>query len=63
MTGHWYVLFFVLVTKFSDMGAYLTGSLIGKHPLVPHISPKKTWEGFFGALAFSASAAAAGFSR
>jgi phosphatidate cytidylyltransferase len=52
-TGHWYVLFLVLVTKFSDMGAYLTGSLIGKHPLVPHISPKKTWEGFFGALAFS----------
>jgi phosphatidate cytidylyltransferase len=53
VTGHWYVLFLVLVTKFSDMGAYLTGSLIGKHPLVPHISPKKTWEGFFGALAFS----------
>jgi phosphatidate cytidylyltransferase len=53
VTGHWYVLFLVLVTKFSDMGAYLTGSLIGKHKLVPHISPKKTWEGFFGALAFS----------
>jgi phosphatidate cytidylyltransferase len=53
VTGHWYVLFVVLVTKFSDMGAYLTGSLIGKHPLIPHISPKKTWEGFFGALAFS----------
>lgn len=53
VTGHWYVLFLVLVTKFSDMGAYLTGSLIGKHPMVPHISPKKTWEGFFGALGFS----------
>jgi phosphatidate cytidylyltransferase len=53
VTGHWYVLFLVLVTKFSDMGAYITGSLIGKHPLVPHISPKKTWEGFFGALVFS----------
>lgn len=53
VTGHWYVLFLVLVTKFSDMGAYVTGSLIGKTPLVPHISPKKTWEGFFGALAFS----------
>jgi phosphatidate cytidylyltransferase len=53
VTGHFYVLWLILVTKFSDMGAYLTGSLIGKHPLVPHISPKKTWEGFFGALAFS----------
>ena len=52
-TGHFYVLYLIVVTKFSDMGAYLTGSLIGKHPLVPHISPKKTWEGFFGALAFS----------
>ena len=53
VTGHLYVLWLILVTKFSDMGAYVTGSLIGKHPLVPHISPKKTWEGFFGALAFS----------
>jgi len=53
VSGHWYVLWLVVVTKFSDMGAYLTGSLIGKHPLVPHISPKKTWEGFFGALVFS----------
>lgn len=53
ITGQYYVLYLILVTKFSDMGAYLTGSLIGKHPLVPHISPKKTWEGFFGALVFS----------
>jgi len=52
-TGHFYVLYLIVITKFSDMGAYLTGSLIGKHPLVPHISPKKTWEGFYGALAFS----------
>jgi phosphatidate cytidylyltransferase len=57
VTGHLYVLFLILVTKFSDMGAYLTGSLIGKHLLVPHISPKKTWEGFFGALAFSTGGA------
>ena len=57
VTGHFYVLFLVLVTKFSDMGAYLTGSMIGKHPLVPHISPKKTWEGFFGALVFSTGGA------
>jgi phosphatidate cytidylyltransferase len=57
VTGHLYVLFLILVTKFSDMGAYLTGSLIGKHLLVPHISPKKTWEGFFGALVFSTGGA------
>src|SRR6059058_361289 len=53
VTGQFYVLYLIAVTKFSDMGAYLTGSLIGRHPLIPHISPKKTWEGFFGALAFS----------
>jgi len=59
-TGHLYVLWLLVVTKFSDMGAYVAGSLFGKHPLVPHISPKKTWEGFFGALAFS-TAGACGF--
>ncbi len=57
ITGNWYVLFLLVVTKFSDMGAYLTGSLIGRHPLIPHISPKKTVEGFAGALAFSVGGA------
>src|SRR5215467_12428820 len=52
-TGQFYVFYCIAITKFSDMGAYLTGSVIGRHPLVPHISPKKTWEGFMGALAFS----------
>ncbi|MFL6568414.1 MAG: phosphatidate cytidylyltransferase [Chthoniobacterales bacterium] len=51
--GQFYVLYLIAVTKFSDMGAYLTGSVIGKHQMVPHISPKKTWEGFAGALFFS----------
>jgi phosphatidate cytidylyltransferase len=51
--GQFYCLYLITVTKFSDMGAYLTGLAIGRHPLIPHISPKKTWEGFFGALAFS----------
>lgn len=49
-TGQYYVIFLVVVTKFSDMGAYVFGSLFGRHPFAPHISPKKTWEGFFGAL-------------
>ena len=53
VTGQFYVLYLIVVTKFSDMGAYLTGSWIGKHKMVPEISPKKTWEGFVGALAFS----------
>ena len=51
--GQFYVLYLVVVTKFSDMGAYLVGSRIGRHPMVPHISPGKTWEGFVGSFVFS----------
>ena len=50
VTGQFYLLYLIAVTKFSDMGAYLTGSAIGRHLMTPHISAKKTWEGFFGAL-------------
>src|ERR1700720_1068854 len=53
VTGQFYCLYLIAVTKFSDMGAYLVGSAIGRHQMIPHISPKKTWEGFFGALALS----------
>jgi phosphatidate cytidylyltransferase len=49
-SGAFYVLFLLVVTKFTDMGAYCTGSLIGKHKMIPHISPGKTWEGFGGAM-------------
>ncbi len=35
----------------NDTGAYLVGSLIGKRRLFERISPKKSWEGFFGGLA------------
>ncbi|MFW5805259.1 MAG: phosphatidate cytidylyltransferase [Bacteroidales bacterium] len=35
-----------------DSFAYLTGSLLGKHKMAPRISPKKSWEGFFGGVIF-----------
>jgi phosphatidate cytidylyltransferase len=54
--GAYYVLYFVLVTKFSDCGAYAVGSLIGKHKMIPRISPGKTWEGFGGAVVVSTAA-------
>jgi len=58
MPGHtWenrYLLIYLLaVTKFSDVGAYVIGSLIGRHKMIPRISPGKTWEGFAGAIATS----------
>jgi phosphatidate cytidylyltransferase len=50
LPGVVYLLFMVAVTKFTDMGAYVIGSLIGKHKMIPHISPGKTWEGLLGAF-------------
>src|ERR1022692_4092651 len=42
------VVFLILVVC-SDVGGYAAGSLLGRHLLVPKISPKKTWEGSAGA--------------
>jgi len=41
----------------SDVGGYAVGVLFGKHPMVPAISPKKSWEGFAGSLIFGITAA------
>src|SRR6266704_213972 len=51
--GHYFLLYFVLITKFSDTGAYSVGSLFGRHKMIPRISPGKTWEGFAGAILIS----------
>lgn len=53
LTGAFLMLYVILVTKFADMGAYAVGSLLGKHKMIPHISPAKTWEGLAGAVLFS----------
>jgi phosphatidate cytidylyltransferase len=57
--GTLYLLYFILVTKFSDVGAYCVGSLIGRHKMIPRISPGKTWEGFAGAIVVSTGASVA----
>ncbi len=51
--GVLWVAYLLTVTKAGDIGAYLVGTLCGRHSLIPHISPKKSVEGMFGGLAGS----------
>jgi phosphatidate cytidylyltransferase len=44
------LLFALVITWAADTTAYFVGRAIGKHPLAPHISPKKTWEGSIGSM-------------
>ena len=52
-SGRVLLLMTLMVTKFSVMGAYAFGTWLGKHKMIPHISPAKTWEGLGGAFAGS----------
>lgn len=47
------LLYYVATVKLCDIGAYFTGLAIGRHKFIPWLSPKKTWEGFFGGIAAS----------
>lgn len=56
-----WVLLWVLVTiKASDIGAYFTGKAIGRHKLIPWLSPGKTWEGLAGGVVWSMVVGTAG---
>lgn len=48
--GRRLLLFALAITWAGDTVAYFVGRSLGKHPLAPHISPKKTWEGSAGGL-------------
>ncbi len=47
----------IFVPKCGDIGAYFTGRYLGRHPMTPILSPKKTWEGLAGGLAASMATA------
>jgi phosphatidate cytidylyltransferase len=49
--GAWMVLYVIAVTWSTDTGAYFVGSKLGKRPLAPSLSPKKSYEGAIGGLA------------
>lgn len=42
------VLFLVLLTESNDVAQYVWGKLLGRHKIIPKVSPNKTWEGFVG---------------
>ncbi len=50
--GQWWLLLSIAIIAFVDSGAYFIGSRFGKHTLAPRVSPKKTWEGYFGGVFF-----------
>ena len=53
LAGLEFVLLPMVIAWMSDTGAYFTGVCFGKHKMAPVISPKKTWEGFFGGWVIS----------
>ncbi len=56
--GVYFVVLPFVISWICDVFAYFTGSLIGKHKLIPEVSPKKTIEGAIGGVVFAAIACA-----
>lgn len=48
--GHLRVLVTLVAVVLSDTGGYAAGVTLGKHPMAPSVSPKKSWEGFAGSV-------------
>jgi phosphatidate cytidylyltransferase len=49
--GRTLVLFLVFVVEMSDVLQYIWGKTMGRHKIIPAVSPNKTWEGFVGGIA------------
>lgn len=48
--GRFLVLYMAAIVKFTDIGAYFIGCAIGRHKMIPRISPAKSWEGVIGGV-------------
>jgi len=44
------ILYLLFMTQFNDVCQYIWGKMLGKHKIIPKVSPNKTWEGFLGGL-------------
>jgi phosphatidate cytidylyltransferase len=51
--GEWKIVFLLGLVAAADIGAYFSGKAFGRRKLAPAVSPGKSWEGFWGGLAFS----------
>lgn len=51
----WYVFYIGLTAFGCDTAAYFVGSFMGKHKMIPHVSPNKTWEGAIGGYLIAAA--------
>ena len=60
-TGLERVMTFVVLVACNDTFGYIVGVLVGRHPLAPKISPKKSWEGLIGSLIFTVLGGALAF--
>lgn len=49
--GPWWLIGAIVLVAFADISAYFFGRAFGKRKLAPSISPGKTWEGAWGAMA------------
>ena len=47
---YWRVALLILLCVANDTGGYFAGIFLGKHPMAPSVSPKKSWEGFGGSV-------------
>ena len=59
--GFQQVMTFMVLVGCNDTFGYIVGVLFGKHPLVPKISPKKTWEGLIGSIIFTVAGGSLAF--
>lgn len=59
--SHAVVMLMFVMIWINDTGAFCVGSLIGRHRLFERISPKKSWEGFFGGMIFAIAAGAVSY--
>ncbi len=44
------VIYLLFMTQFNDVSQFFWGKLLGKHKIIPKVSPNKTWEGFIGGM-------------